>query len=473
MSHDCSAYNEARIAFGNGTAPVADCCSADAIRCSNDGQRITKLWFSGATNPAGFAKLASLTSLYHLDMGGSNFVGQPLPHALANITSLKWLGLSSCNFTGPLPTFLQQLTNLEYLYAPVNAFSGPIPDIFGPMSALTHIDLGMNAFTGSLPDSLLKLPNLAYLSFSKNNLTGPLPYAIGQLTSLRQLCVCIKNPFPNLLYSCPQADNSGLDSNQFTDPLPDELFLLGNLTYFGGFRNLDSNQFNGTLSPNIGRLVHLEQLFLSSNMFSGRVPATLNDLRWWASETSCWLRNSGFQCREEGLSENNFCAYDVLDLPLCKGPSSTLTPLSAAPTVATPEPSSRATILLGLALPVVAVVAFLLARRRYRHDRMLLVQHNTPPGVPKSPLILPSPEYKSLEQNSLEPQSPPDETPSMMLGGTTLRITTVRYPTMGTLCLPTLDHATLVAQSATLASVAEDETAKGENGSVYELPSGN
>ena len=41
---------------------------------------------------------------------------------------------------------------------------------------------------------------------------------------------------------------------------------------------LDNNQLSGTIPPELGRLVHLEELFLHGNQFTGEIPRELGDL---------------------------------------------------------------------------------------------------------------------------------------------------------------------------------------------------
>jgi hypothetical protein len=67
--------------------------------------------------------------------------------------------------------------------------------------------------------------------------------------------------------------------NNFNSMLPPELGNLGNLTYF----NCEKCNLWGPLPAEIGKLVHLQRLYLNSNAFTGPIPQE------WKALTSIYV----------------------------------------------------------------------------------------------------------------------------------------------------------------------------------------
>ncbi|KAF3587144.1 hypothetical protein F2Q69_00030035 [Brassica cretica] len=72
--------------------------------------------------------------------------------------------------------------------------------------------------------------------------------------------------------SLPYFTSIGIEANQFSGPIPDELGSMTNLTKL----HLASNQFNGSLPITLARLVNLKDL-VSDNNFSGTIPAYIGN----------------------------------------------------------------------------------------------------------------------------------------------------------------------------------------------------
>ncbi|XP_006348929.1 probable LRR receptor-like serine/threonine-protein kinase At1g07650 [Solanum tuberosum] len=106
--------------------------------------------------------------------------------------------------------------------------SANIPPEFAQLRHLKHLDLSRNYLNGSIPFQWASL-RLLDLSFMGNHLSGPFPKVLTRITTLRNL-------------------------------------------------SIEGNKFSGTIPPEIGNLVHMEKLVLSSNKLTGALPATLAKL---------------------------------------------------------------------------------------------------------------------------------------------------------------------------------------------------
>ncbi|KAF2612164.1 hypothetical protein F2Q70_00012725 [Brassica cretica] len=240
---------------------------------------------------------------FRLNPDGVGFNARPHFH-------VSYLSFSLCanNLSGPLPSGFQNFKNLTFLSVEANQFSGLIPDELGNLTNLTGLELASNKFTGSLPSTLARLiylekvtsepqpavrleepirtdvdygvgteqmvndhfrgedlPNAQArrfydmldagkqpFSLSANNLSGPLPTGLQYFKSLTSLYVSYL----------------GVEANQFSGPIPDELGNLTNLIVL----ELASNQFTGRLPSSLARLVNLEKFRISDNNFSGIIP---------------------------------------------------------------------------------------------------------------------------------------------------------------------------------------------------------
>ena len=102
-------------------------------------------------------------------------LGGTIPPALARLTALVSLDLSSSYLDGPIPAALGTLAALEYLDLSGNGLTGPIPAELGALANLTHVDLRNNALVGPIPAGLGALPRLERLYLTGNQLTGCIP----------------------------------------------------------------------------------------------------------------------------------------------------------------------------------------------------------------------------------------------------------------------------------------------------------
>ncbi|XP_062198036.1 receptor kinase-like protein Xa21 isoform X2 [Phragmites australis] len=164
--------------------------------------------------------------------------------ALANSSQLEFLLLGSCKLGGALPESLSNLsTSLRYISLSYNAISGSIPrDI-------------ENSFSGRIPSTLGNLTKLVGLSLSNNNFTGPIPTEIFNIHTLSTILDVSNN---NLEGSIQQE--------------------IGNLINLVEFRAA-SNKLSGQIPSSLGECQLLQNLYLQNNMFSGGIPSLLGQLK--------------------------------------------------------------------------------------------------------------------------------------------------------------------------------------------------
>ncbi|KAF6144338.1 hypothetical protein GIB67_024565 [Kingdonia uniflora] len=161
------------------------------------------------------------------------------------------LQLPDAGLAGEIPREISQLSSLKSLYLNVNLLKGSIPFELGYSVALSDVDLSENLLNGGFPLSMWNLCNggLVELKLSGNNLSGVLP-----------------NPtFPNS--SCNSLEVLDLRRNRIQGGFPDFV------TEFHGLKQLDlgSNLFSGSVPTSLDEL-NVERLNLSYNNFSGVLP---------------------------------------------------------------------------------------------------------------------------------------------------------------------------------------------------------
>ena len=221
-------------------------------------------------------ELADLTSLKLLGLGRNELTG-PIPTWLGGMTNLEELYLGENELTGTIPAELGSLTKLQGLALSDNRLTGGIPPQLGNLSNLQELNLRGNGLTGTIPSELGSLTKLQQLSLSDNQLTGTIPTWLGSLTDLQELYLWgngLMGTIPSELARLTKLEILALGHNQLTGKIPDELVGLTELREL----SLTSNQLNGTIPTWLGTLTKLEVLRLWGNELSGEIPTELGSL---------------------------------------------------------------------------------------------------------------------------------------------------------------------------------------------------
>ncbi|XP_047322698.1 probable inactive receptor kinase At5g10020 [Impatiens glandulifera] len=231
-----------------------------------------------------------MTSLQYLDLSGNMFYGT-FPPRMYNLWGLTYLNLSSNNFSGVFPSGIESLQQLKVLDVHSNDFSGYIQVLFSELRNVEIVDLSNNRFNGSLSMESYSISGLAntarYLNLGQNMLGGEF-FSSESISLFRNLQVL------------------DLSDNQLTGELPsfDSLPSLRIL-------RLGDNQLSGTIPEELfENLLPLEELDLSSNLFSGNVgvinSTTLKTLNLSSNALSGSLPSSVGQSVIMDLSQNAF-----------------------------------------------------------------------------------------------------------------------------------------------------------------------
>ena len=143
---------------------------------------------------------------------------------------------------------------LEVLHLTGNNLDGELPRELFDLTSLRALYCNFNSFTGTIHSRIKHMTNLEELFFHDNDLSGPLPPELGFLTKINTLA---------------------LAQNSFTGTIPPEMNNLSNLVVLALQREdmKESNGLTGTL-PSFDGLTSLEELYLSDNSLSGRIPET-------------------------------------------------------------------------------------------------------------------------------------------------------------------------------------------------------
>ncbi|KAA3486043.1 LRR receptor-like serine/threonine-protein kinase GSO2 isoform X1 [Gossypium australe] len=128
--------------------------------------------------------IGTLTSLEDLVIYGCDVNDNLNLHGFCELRKLQTLTISNTNWNASLPECFSELTSLKYLDISSNNFSGNI-SVFKNLTLLEYLDISSNSFFGDI--SMLKnLKSLEYLDLSSNKFFGDISY-FTSLTSLREL----------------------------------------------------------------------------------------------------------------------------------------------------------------------------------------------------------------------------------------------------------------------------------------------
>ncbi|CAA2987652.1 probable LRR receptor-like serine threonine-kinase At1g07650 isoform X1 [Olea europaea subsp. europaea] len=177
--------------------------------------------------------------------------------------------------------------------------TGDVPQQFAKLRHLKNLDLSRNYLNGSIPSQWSSM-RLLDLSFMGNRLSGPFPKVITRITTLVNL---------------------SLEGNQFSGSIPSDIGCLVNLQKI----ILSSNQFTGELPMALSKLTHLTDMRISDNNFTGKIPEYISS---WAQIEKLHMQG----CSLKGPIPSSISALTSLsDLRISDltGRGSTFPPLSS------------------------------------------------------------------------------------------------------------------------------------------------
>ncbi|KAF3786934.1 Receptor-like protein 12 [Nymphaea thermarum] len=266
--------------------------------------------------------IIGIKSLGHLELRFNDM--SKVPDFFINLTSLRYLGLSSCSLGGTFPDGIFRLPYLEHLDISNNPnLSGSFPEILPVSSSLLTLILSSTNLGGTIPNSIGNLTELRILKMSSCNFTGPIPSSLSNLTRLQIIDMSF-NGFTGRLPSLSASTITDIDlsTNRLSGPIPESFSELQGLTTLklgdnlltvpipSGLLNLPSlktvalgnNKLKGSLSQFTNASSLLEILDLINNSLSGEIPSCITSLS---------------QLKAVDLSFNNFSG--TVDISLFMG----------------------------------------------------------------------------------------------------------------------------------------------------------
>ncbi|TVU09264.1 hypothetical protein EJB05_42722 [Eragrostis curvula] len=166
--------------------------------------------------------------------------------------------------------------HVTHIFLKAQNFTGELPPEFADFPYLLQLDLSRSLFHGGVPDQWTRM-KLQGLSLMGNRLSGPFPVALTKITTLTNLSI-EGNEFHGLIP--PQIghlihmEKIILSTNEFTGHIPDALSLLTNLTDL----RVSGNNLSGRLPEFWGKLPKLEKLQIEGSLLEGPIPSSLSEL---------------------------------------------------------------------------------------------------------------------------------------------------------------------------------------------------
>ncbi|KAL5772190.1 hypothetical protein ACOSQ2_012114 [Xanthoceras sorbifolium] len=224
-------------------------------------------------------ELAQLRRLKHANFMFNSFNMEIIPSWFGSLSKLLHLFLNNNNFVGTIPLSLGNISSMQVIDLSYNQLSGTIPSSIFQISSLERLDLSDNQLSGEIPHELGNLKKLVVLSLFNNTLRGPIPSTVFNLSSLRIMDFTgnslTGNLPPEMCQYLPALQELEMSTNKFSGRIPNNLWQCTNLRIV----SLSHNQFGGSIPRDIGNLTMLTTLFLGFNNLIGKIPSEIGKLR--------------------------------------------------------------------------------------------------------------------------------------------------------------------------------------------------
>ncbi|XP_057852490.1 receptor-like protein kinase HSL1 [Cryptomeria japonica] len=219
------------------------------------------------------------THVAEIDLGNFGLVG-PFPSVIGSLQNLTFLSLANNSITGEIPKDLTRCTNLKHLNLSQNYLTGPLPGYISELSSLEVLDLSGNNFSGTIPLEFAQFKNLQTLDLYYNLLGGTIPGFLGNLTNLVYLRLT-NNPFdggviPLEIGKMVKLQQIWLSQCNLQGEIPGSIGGLAELQQL----DFSQNNLNGAWHGFISNLVKLRSLQLYSNRLKGGIPTDIGKMSY-------------------------------------------------------------------------------------------------------------------------------------------------------------------------------------------------
>jgi Leucine-rich repeat (LRR) protein len=211
------------------------------------------------------------TALVSLDVSSNLFAGN-LGDSLLLCSSMKAINLANNQFSDEIPAYFASFASLQYMNASNNNFDGSV-DVFGSTVSLQFLDVSNNTLSGTLNSALFEHSALQVVVIYNNCFSGRLPAAICSGSQLEYLIM------DSLTANCGDAVNplfrplfGGIFPKRYMQgSVPSCVWSMPNLKML----HLSGNGLSGTIGPIVANESVLDVVVLSSNLFEGSIPHSL------------------------------------------------------------------------------------------------------------------------------------------------------------------------------------------------------
>ncbi|KAF8390890.1 hypothetical protein HHK36_023189 [Tetracentron sinense] len=269
-----------------------DCCLWDGVTCNNHTGRVIGLDLSSSSIVGEINSSSSLFHLGHLqrlNLANNSFNSSLFPSGFGQLFRLTHLNLSITGFKGQVPPDLSRLSRLVsldisiYFIGVLKLENPDLKTVVGNLSNLRELHLdGVNISMKGVEwcQTLSSaLPKLRVLSLSRCNLAGPIHSSLSELRFLSHLSLDtnpLYSPVPDFLANFSSLMSLHLSYCDLYGEFPAKIFSVLNL------QTLDAtgNPLLVGFLPEFPRGSALQVLKLSRTKFSGRLPASIKNLKF-------------------------------------------------------------------------------------------------------------------------------------------------------------------------------------------------
>ncbi|KAF3445231.1 hypothetical protein FNV43_RR14925 [Rhamnella rubrinervis] len=281
-SHSPYAYPKLASWTNNGAESNRNCCSWDGVECDEDTGHVIGLDLSSSFL---FGSINSTSNLFHLyrlqslNLADNDFNYSHIPTSIGRLSSLTYLNLYNCSFSGQIPLEISQLTSLLYLDLSSNKLEMThLRSLVHNLSSLQHLNLSYVKINSVVPKSLSNLSSLMFLDLTDCGLRGDFPIDIFQLPNLEFLNVRFNQELSGRLpefNSWRPLKTLRLGDTRFYGELPSSIANLDALTEL----RIQGCNFSGSIPFSLGNnLTRLTYLDLANNSFHGQIPSSMQNL---------------------------------------------------------------------------------------------------------------------------------------------------------------------------------------------------